>query len=204
MNPERDERVQDRTLEPLVPARRPTGSGRVGAVGPVLAVLLLGVAFVLGREALVVGGAVTGRSWTPDVVGAVDGLTPVPAVAVGGVVAVVVGIWLLVTAFARRSRRAVGIAGSPAATTTTHDVARLATGAARQVDGVLSASSRAGRRTVDVAVKATTKAVGAAVEQAVDRALERIEPRPRVRVRVEASAAVDLPEFSVSSQGGVR
>lgn len=191
--------------KPLDPARRPTGAGRAGVVGLVLAVLLLALAAALGREALVAGGAVAGALWTPAVLDGIDGLAPTPALALVGLVVALLGLWLLVTAFARRSRRAVAIQGRPSATTSTHDVARLATGAARRVDGVLTASSRAGRRSVDVSVKATSKAVAPAVEQAVAGALQALAPRPRVRVRVQAASAVDLPEFDVrTTQDGVR
>nr|WP_281372915.1 DUF6286 domain-containing protein [Kineococcus aurantiacus] len=99
-------------------------------------------------------------------------------------------MWLVATGFSRRSRRTVRLQGSASATTTTRDVARLATGAARQQDGVLHASSRAGRRRVDVTVSATTPLVRATVETAVRTALDRLDPAPRVRVRLEAPAAV--------------
>ncbi|WP_432572094.1 DUF6286 domain-containing protein [Kineococcus sp. SYSU DK005] len=174
---------------PLSPAKRPTGAGRVGAVGPVLALLLLALALVLGREALVAWGSLGGPAWAPAVLGAVDGLRPGPAVAAGGAAAALLGLWLLATAFARRSRRSVAVRGSAAASTTTRDVARLAGGAARRVDGVLEASASAGRRSVEVAVEATTERVEEPVRTAVSEALRALDPVPRVRVRVRAPSA---------------
>jgi hypothetical protein len=43
-----------------------TGSGRIGAVGPVLAVLLLALAVVLGREAGIGLGWFGGGRWLPS------------------------------------------------------------------------------------------------------------------------------------------
>lgn len=174
---------------PLPPAKAPTGAGRVGVLGPVLAVLLLALAVGCGREALVASGRVSGSSWLSPVLRGVDGATPSAAVVVGGVVAVLLGLWVLATGFARRSRRTVQVQGAPQTTLTTRDVARLAAGAAQQQDGVLSAATQAGRRSVDVRVEATTAAVRPAVERAVRGALDGLDPAPRVRVRVQAPAS---------------
>ncbi|WP_432545636.1 DUF6286 domain-containing protein [Kineococcus sp. SYSU DK004] len=176
----RGERLQD--------AGQPTGAGRVGVLGPVLAVLLLAVAAVLAREALVTWGTVGGQPWVPAAVDAADGLAPSPALAAVGVVLVLVGLWVLATGFARRSRRAVAVTSAPGVHVTTRDVARLASGAARSVDGVLSASSSASRRTVTVTVDATSGDVRTRVEDAVRSGLRSLDPQPRVRVAVRAPA----------------
>lgn len=188
---------------PLPPAARPTGAGRVGVVGPLLALALLALAVVAAREALVAQdlarGLTGGRSWAAPALDAAGRLTPTAGLTVAGVVAAVLGLWLVATGLSRRSRHTVGIAGTPAATTTTRDVARLATGTARQQDGVLRASSRAGRRSVDVTVTATTTAVRDTVATAVTASLTHLDPAPRVRVRVSAPSGTGR-----GTRGGAR
>ncbi|WP_432513211.1 DUF6286 domain-containing protein [Kineococcus sp. SYSU DK001] len=188
---------------PLPPAARPTGAGRVGVVGPLLALALLALAVVAAREALVAQDLATGltggRSWAAPVLDAAGGLTPTAGLTAAGVALALLGVWLVLTGLARRSRRTVGIAGTPAATTTTRDVARLATGTARQQDGVLSASTRAGRRTVDVSVTATTTAVRDTVTAAVTASLTHLDPAPRVRVSVSAPSGTGR-----GARGGAR
>lgn len=186
---------------PLPPAKAPTGAGRIGVVGPLLAVLLLVLAVGFGREALVARGSVSGTSWLAPLLRAADGATPTTAVLVGGAVAVLLGLWLVVTGFSRRSRRTVRVQGAPHTTLSTRDVARLAAGAARQQDGVLSASTRAGRRSVDVQVEATSASVRSAVEHAVGRALDGLDPAPRVRVRVQAPSSASSPAGPGTTHG---
>ncbi|WP_432522633.1 DUF6286 domain-containing protein [Kineococcus sp. SYSU DK006] len=168
-------------------ARRPTGAGRIGVVGPALAVLLLALAVLIGREAAVGWGALGGGSLLAPAVGALDGLTPSPALALGGLVALLAGVALVVTGLGRRRRDAIALAGAPGVFCTARDVARTASGAARRRDGVLEARSTAGRRTVAVHVRATSEAVRDDVQRAVEERLRVLTPTPRVRVKVEVA-----------------
>ncbi|MEZ0163275.1 DUF6286 domain-containing protein [Kineococcus sp. LSe6-4] len=186
---------------PLAPASAPTGAGRIGVVGPVLAVLLLALAVVLGREALVSWGTLSGSSWLAPAADGLDGLRrTAPVVPVAGVVAVVVGVWLLLTAVARRSRHALSLrgtgsgadsgAGSGAGvSTTTHDLARLATTTASGTDGVLKASSSATRRSLEVRVHATSPDVRARLEQSLEDLVAGLDPRPRVKLHLHTPRA---------------
>ena len=163
-----------------------TGSGRVGAVGPVLAVLLLALAVVLGREAAIGLGWLSGGRWLPPLSKSLDGLAPSGGLVAVCAVAIVLGAWLVLTGFARRSRRAVAVAGQAGVHLSTRDVARLASGAARRCDGVLDASTSASRKTVTVAVEATSADVRDDVTRAVAAQLAPLSRAPRVRVRVNA------------------
>lgn len=171
---------------PLPPAPAPTGAGRIGAIGPVLAVLLLATAVVLGREALVAWGVVSGSRWLAPAADGLDGLRRSdPVVLAAGIVAVVVGLWLLVSAFARRSRRALTLRGAGAGvTTSTRDLARLATTVTTGTGGVLSASSAASRRRLEVHARATSADVRGELQQSLDALVSGLDPRPRVELHL--------------------
>ncbi|MEZ0494648.1 DUF6286 domain-containing protein [Kineococcus sp. TBRC 1896] len=176
---------------PLAPATAPTGAGRIGVIGPVLAVLLLAVAVVLGREALVAWGTVPGNRWLAPAADGLDGLRrTAPVVLVAGIVAVVVGLWLLLSAFARRSRRALTLSGSGAGVTTgTGDLARLATTTATGTDGVLKASSTASRRSLEVHAHTTSPDVRGRLEESLTGLLSGFDPQPRLKLHLHTPRA---------------
>jgi len=173
----------EQSRAPLPSAGLPTGAGSIGWLGPLLAVLLVGVAVVLGQDAWVrLNGGTT--TWLGSVVGALDGLAPAPWMAAVGVVLVLVGLWLVLKAFGRRKRDALAVRGSSGAHLTTGDVARLVTGAASQVDGVLDARTSASRRTATLSITTTgTPGTESQAQQAAERALSALASPPRVRVR---------------------
>jgi hypothetical protein len=173
------------TMRPA-PAR--TGAGPVPVLALVLALLLLALAVVLVRDALVGLGTLGGSPWLPAAVEALVGVTPSAVVVVVGVVVALVGLWLLLQGFHRRTRTEVSVRSQTGVFTGTSDVARLASGAARGVDGVLSASSSAGRSSVTVKVVATGD-VQAEVQEAVSRRLSVLDPTPRVRVRATSDGS---------------
>ncbi len=180
----------------LPPAKLPTGPGTIGWLGPVLALLLVGVAVLVGQDAWVrlQGGSTT---WLGSATSALDGLAPSAAVAAVGVVVALVGLWAVVAALKPRTRDALPLAGTSGAHLRTADVARLASGAADQVDGVLRARSSARRRSVTVDVTTTAARGGAAdgvadrVRARVEHALRALETPPRVKVRTTASKGDD-------------
>lgn len=167
---------------PLRPAPLPTGAGRIGWLGPLLAVLLIAVAVLLGQDAWVrLNGAQS--SWLGSVISALNGLAPSAALAVPAAIAIIIGLLLLVAAFSRRKRKALVLRGDLGAHLTTRDVARLASGAARQVDGVLDASASATRRKVTVEVTTTGDgATPTAVQTDVTRALSALADAPKVTI----------------------
>jgi hypothetical protein len=176
--------------EPLRAARARTGAGPVPVLAIVLAVLLLALAVVLVRDGLVTLGWVAGSPWLPVPVQGLDGTGPSALVVVVGVLAALVGLWLVLQAFHRRSRKTLAVKSASGLFVTTRDTARLSTGAARSVDGVLVARSNAGRRSVTVRVVTTgDAAVGEAVRGAVTDRLSVLDPTPTVRVRTTTSGS---------------
>lgn len=148
-----------------------------------LALLLLGVAAVLAQDAWtrLRDGSGTASTWLGSVISGLDGLAPSSAVAAAAALAAVLGLLLVLAAFSRRTRRALVLRGDLGAHLTTRDVARLAAGAARQVDGVLEASAAATRRKVTVEVTTTgDDATRSDVQREVERALSALSSAPRV------------------------
>jgi hypothetical protein len=102
-----------------------------------------------------------------------------------GVALALVGLWLLVTALRPRSRKTVPATASTGVFLHTRDIARLASDAAGEVDGVLSAASTASRRAVTVTVRSTTTAgIADGVTDAVAHRLSALQTPLRVKVRV--------------------
>jgi len=154
-------------------------------VGPVLAVLLVALGALLVREALVAGGVVGGSAWLPPAADALDGTAPGAAAVVAGVVAALVGLWLVVVALRRRTRRTLAVGTS--SYLGVRDVARLAAGAARDVDGVLDASADATRRRVVVRGRATSRdGVEEPVRAAVAHQLSALTTPPTIVVRLRS------------------
>lgn len=156
-------------------------------VAVVLALLLVGAGVVAAREALAATsslGLVPSDAWWPGAVGALDGRAVDGAVALVGAVVLVLGVLLLVAA-AHRGPSDVGLRAAPAVRLRSQDVARVASAAAQDVDGVLDATSAASARSVRVRVVGTgADGLGDAVRDAVEQRLAALDPAPRVRVVV--------------------
>jgi hypothetical protein len=166
-------------------APAPSGAGRLAAVAPVLAVLLLGLAVVVGQHAVQSWGWTDQGSWIGSAATSLDGLAPTAAVVVGGFVAVLLGVWLVVTGLRPRTHRTVRLAGAPDVHLGLRDLARLASGAARTCDGVLAATSTATPRRVRVRVRAIAGDVREDVARAVAEQFVALDPPPRTTVTVE-------------------
>ncbi|NAZ84243.1 hypothetical protein GTR02_20780 [Kineococcus sp. R8] len=167
------------------PTPAPTGAGPVGTVGPLLAVLLVVLGALLLREALVSGGAVGGSPWLPPAADALDGAAPGAVAIAVGAVAALLGLWLVVVALRRRTRRTLAVGSG--AYLGVRDVARLAAGAARDVDGVLDASADATRRRVVVRGRATSlDGVEEPVRAAVAHQLSALTRPPAIVVRLRS------------------
>ncbi|MBO3086171.1 DUF6286 domain-containing protein [Cellulomonas fengjieae] len=179
-----------RGFPPAAPATR---AGRVAWVSIVLAVALVALGVLVLRDALVLAGRVSGDLWLPPLVDRADGVTPTTAVVVVGVVAALLGLWLVAVALGRRVRTRLDVRSSTGTTLSLRDAARLAASAAEDVDRVLSARASATRRSVTVTV---TTLPGDDVADAVRAAVtERLAPlaQPlsvKVAGRVTAGLAV--------------
>ena len=115
-------RTSTTTMRPA-PAR--TGAGPVPVLAVLLALLLLALAVVLVRDALVALGTLGGSPWLPAAVEALVGVTPSAVVVVVGVVVALVGLWLLLQGFHRRTRTEVSVRSQTGVFTGTGDVAHL-------------------------------------------------------------------------------
>lgn len=176
-------------VEPRAPLQ-PAGAPPAAGVAVLLAVLLLALAAVLGRDTLVIAGAVTGRPWTTAALGAVDGLQPQAWMVPVGVVVALVGLWLVVAALRPRPRRDVELGTSGAIWVDRSDTARLAQTAALTADGVLDARASTSRRGVRVRVTTTaqdTSPVVADVRSQVERALSELSPTPSLSIKTSTT-----------------
>lgn len=182
---DRSDTGNDGARQAMRGARQATGSGRIGLVGPVLAVLLAAVGVVLIRDALIVGEVLAGAAWLPAALDPLNGLTAQWWMVPAGVGVALLGLWLVVTALRPRSRTTVPVTSATGLFLQTRDIARLASDAAGEVDGVLSATSTASRRAVTVTVRSTaTAGIADGVTDAVTRRLSPLETPPQIKVRV--------------------
>ncbi|MGF0115036.1 DUF6286 domain-containing protein [Promicromonospora sp. Marseille-Q5078] len=173
---------------PAAPAHRSGASARAAAV--VLATLLVAASVVAGQEAAAarsVGGLSPEDGWVRSAAERLDG-TVLGSTAIGvGVAACLVGLLLLVAAW-RRGVRPARLRDVPAVVLRPEDVARLASAAAADVDGVLGATSTASRRSVVVRVRTTgDEGVAREVTEVVGACLAVLDPAPQVRVRATTS-----------------
>ncbi len=170
---------------PMQAADQKSGSGPIGVIGPILAVLLLALGVLLLRDALVAAGAFSGTPWLSAGVDGLKGFAPVWWLIPVGIVVALIGLWLAVTALRPRSRKTLPLTSRTGVFLHTRDIARLASGAAQDVDGVLDVSSTATRRTVSVIVRGTAEAgLRESVTEAVAQRLSPLQSPPRVAVTV--------------------
>jgi hypothetical protein len=137
--------------------------------------------------AVAASGAVPGLGpddgWVTGGAHGLDGATLGPSALLAGATAIVLGLLLLWAAW-HSGPRYVRLRPAPAVVLRPEDVARIASAAAEDVDGVLEASSKASARQVTVSIESTgAEQVSAEVEQAVGRRLAILESPPSVRVR---------------------
>lgn len=171
--------------EAMAGARQKTGSGRIGVVGPVLAVVLAAVGVLLIRDALIAFDVVPGAALLPAILDRLNGYTAEWWMVPAGVAVALLGLWLVVTALRPRSRKTVPVTSATGVFLHTRDIARLASDAAEEVDGVVSATSTASRRAVTLTVRSTaTAGIADGVTDAVTRRLSPLETSPRIKVRV--------------------
>lgn len=173
------------TQTPMQAANQKSGSGPIGAIGPILAVLLLALGLLLLRDALVASGALSGTPWLNAGVDGVEGFAPTWWLISAGIVVALIGLWLALTALRRRSRKTLPLTSRTGVFLHTRDIARLASGAAQDVDGVLDVSSTATRKKVTVTVHGTSElGLRESVTGAVAQRLSPLQSPPRVAVTV--------------------
>lgn len=151
-----------------------------------MAVLLTAIGLVLLHDAVAASDSRPGRTWIAAIFDAFDGLTAEWWMIPLGLVVALIGVWLIVTALRPRSRKTLAVTSATGIFLRTADVARLASAAADDVDGVLAASSVASRRKVTVTVESDRDQVADLVRDAVTERLSALQKPPPVRVRVRS------------------
>jgi len=172
-------------VEPTA-GRTPTATPGAAPWAVLLALVVLALGVVGIRDALVAAGAFGGSSWTKNTANAIDGLTARTWMIPAGIGLAVLGLWWLLAALKPRKRTEISLSGTPGAWMRPADLARLVQPTVDNVEGVVSASTSATRRTVTV--KATTTArdpaqVRTAVTDAVGDRLSALRRAPRVKVK---------------------
>lgn len=182
---------------PLAPAKAPVGPAPVAVIGVVVAILVTTLGIIAIRDALVAAGAITGSPWLTAAAGALDGLTPAPWFVAVGVVLLLLGLWLVAKALRPRPRSGIALRAETGVFLRPQDVARLASGAAADVDGVLDSTASASTRKLVVRVTTTgDPSTEQQVREAVTERLSHLHRGPSVRVqaRSEGQAAASARE----------
>jgi len=178
----------DSAAAPVEPTagRTPTAAPAAAPWAVLLALVVLALGVVGIRDALIAAGAFGGSSWTKNTANAIDGLTARTWMIPAGIGLAVLGLWWLLAALKPRKRTEIALSGTPGAWMRPGDLARLAQPTVENVDGVVSASTSATRRTVTVNATTTardTAQVRTAVTEAVGDRLSVVGRAPRVKVK---------------------
>ncbi|MDX1890723.1 DUF6286 domain-containing protein [Mycolicibacterium sp. 050158] len=185
--------ADDQAATPLTPAKAPVAAPAAGYVGTLIAVLLLGLGVVGLRDGAVAAGWLDGMSWTASTVGWLDGLSFAGWMIPVGVVAVLIGVWSVLSALRPRRRTATAVNAQSSVWIGPADLARLATAVAEDVPGVLRARSTATLRKITVTAHTTggsgATGIDAAVADSVRHAVAILREPVKVRVRTRRGDA---------------
>lgn len=174
------------TQEPLKAAKTPVGPGAITFVGAVLSLLVITVGALGLQTAAAAAGISKAKPWLTRWLEAANGLRPLGWMVPVGVLLILAGLWLLVTALRPRPKTAVALNAGTGVFIRSRDMARLAEYAADDVDGVAAVHARSTRNKVTVQVQSTGgSGVADAVKNAVTDHLGAVKKAPRVAVKVK-------------------
>lgn len=186
--PDQTGQPDDAQPEPMRPAKRPVSSGLLSVLGVIWGLLLVALAVICIRDALVGFGALSGKAWIATATNTLDGTTSGRWMYAVGAVCVVVGLLLLGLAIKPRRRQGIEVEATTSVLVSRWAVRRLATAEARDMDGVDTASASASRKrvTVEATILASSQAesLKSDIAEAVTRRLSALRTVPRVGVRV--------------------
>ncbi|HEV2636477.1 MAG TPA: DUF6286 domain-containing protein [Actinocrinis sp.] len=172
---------------PAMPAaRQRTGAGRIGAVGPLLALLLTAIGVVLLQDALSRADTRLGRPWLYSLTDGLNGFFARWWLVPSGIALALLGLWLIITALRPRSRKTLAVTSATGVFLRTRDIARLASSAADDVDGVQGAHCVASRRKVTVTVESDLPGIADTVQETVEQRLSALADPVAVKVRVRS------------------
>lgn len=163
------------------PRARPAASG----VSVVLGLALVGVAVVAVHDLAVDRGWASGQSWIGTVVDRLDGLRADVPVLVAGIVAAVVGLWLVWLAVKPAAPTHDTTPGEADVWITPRAVRALAAGAAESTPGVAAATARGRRGRLVVTVQSDRPDISSLVESSVTTALDGLGSSRSVAVKTE-------------------
>lgn len=166
----------------------PTGAPPATGWAVLLGLLVTAFGVLLLRDAAVLAGLLQGTAVTSTLVDKLRSGRPQDWYAVAGVLAALVGLWLVVAALRPRPRRDLPVGDRSLVWLTPAAVAAIAESAASGVDGVVRARATASRRSVRVLARTTSTdpAVSASISEAVERSLGGLAQSPSVRVTTRA------------------
>lgn len=170
---------------PLPPAPVPRRPALAGYIAMLLAILLTALGVLAIYDGIILAGLVQGGQpiLTPILAGPAQ-FGPEAVVGVLGGLAVLLGLWLLWTAFKPGRRPGVDLGAGTGVWMTYGDLEHIAVATAEQCDGVLSARATANRMRVAVRAETTTYAVQDTVRTAIRERLAGLSSAPRVSVTV--------------------
>ena len=175
--------------------RPPTASPAAAFIAVVLALALLGVAFVAGREFLIAHETIGGPPWIGNAIAWIADLHWASWMITAASAAIVVGLILVVSGLSPRTKTHTGARSpeskSPIVWLRPTDVARICSDHAGSVPGSESARTTVTKRAVTVEVHRTPggddAAVTESVRDAVAPTLAALADTRKVRVRVRES-----------------
>ncbi len=185
---ERDETTD--SPEGLQAAKAPIGTGILPILGLVWSLVLLALGVVALHDSLVYAGAVSDSLWLEDAVSWADNRAAADWMVVVGVLAALVGLWLLLIALRPRPRNEVALRARTGVFLTTTGLRRLVTSTCSDVDGVDTVSVSASRTRVRVSAAALSGQADETrgrIDEAVNTRLAALENPPAVRVQVKTS-----------------
>lgn len=169
------------------PSRTPATTPASAVVAVLVAVALIGLGVVAGREFLIDRHVIDGQQWLRNLLEWIGRITWQSWQLPVAIVAVLVGALLLAIAVKPRNRTHMPTEGTPVLWLRTTDTARASTAAALRVDGIDRARTTARRRSIDVRVVTTGDANELAEQVATEvaKALHDLARPPRIKVAVE-------------------
>lgn len=181
---------QTRQEAPLTAAKAPVVNGALPLLGVLWALTLIGLGGVAVRDVLVDIGVISGRRYVDETLTYLDNRASADWMVLAGVVAALVGLWLVTLALRPRRRKELSVKAQTGVFLTTASVRRIAQAASSDVDGVDTSSVAASRSKVTIDVTTLTADPAEArsrVEEAVQRALSALIKPPTVNVNVRST-----------------
>ena len=175
------------------PAGRPPSALPAAApAGVFLALVLLGIGVVALRDTAVALQWLHGTPWIDTIVHRIDGLSFSWSMIPAGVVGVVVGMALVISALRPRRTTVLAVTAASSVWISPWELAAVASYAANSVPGVFGARTAATRRALTVSARvtdaATTQAKATEVETAVRAATRIVASPPKVAVTIKTDA----------------